>query len=46
MNRPHLDSVSGGEIISLIEDMNQRGLTLIVVTHDPHIGGRARAKSN
>ncbi|MCP5524943.1 MAG: ABC transporter ATP-binding protein [Verrucomicrobiales bacterium] len=38
----NLDSRSGGEIVQLIEGMNARGLTLIVVTHDPVIGGRAR----
>lgn len=38
----NLDSVSGREIVNLIEGMNQRGLTLIVVTHDPQIGARAR----
>ena len=38
----NLDSASGREIVSLIEGMNQRGLTLIVVTHDPGIGERAR----
>lgn len=40
----NLDSASGREIVSLIEGMNQRGLTLIVVTHDPQIGGRARRR--
>jgi putative ABC transport system ATP-binding protein len=40
----NLDSGSGGEIVSLIEGMNQRGLTLIVVTHDPRIGERARRR--
>jgi putative ABC transport system ATP-binding protein len=38
----NLDSVSGGEIVDLLEDMNQRGRTLIVVTHDPRVGERAR----
>jgi putative ABC transport system ATP-binding protein len=38
----NLDSISGGEIVSLIEGMNRGGLTLIVVTHDPKIGERAR----
>jgi putative ABC transport system ATP-binding protein len=40
----NLDSGSGREIVSLIEGMNQRGLTLIVVTHDPGIGERARRR--
>jgi len=40
----NLDSASGREIVNLIEDLNQRGLTLIVVTHDPGIGGRARRR--
>ena len=38
----NLDSASGREIVNLIEGMNRQGLTLIVVTHDPRIGGRAR----
>ena len=40
----NLDSASGREIVRLIEEMNQAGLTLIVVTHDPQIGGRARRR--
>lgn len=38
----NLDSASGREIVNLIEGMNRQGLTLIVVTHDPRIGQRAR----
>jgi putative ABC transport system ATP-binding protein len=38
----NLDSRSGREVIDLLERMNAKGLTLIVVTHDPAIGGRAR----
>lgn len=38
----NLDSHSGQEIVELIESMNREGLTLIVVTHDPAIGERAR----
>ncbi|HET8947750.1 MAG TPA: ABC transporter ATP-binding protein [Candidatus Polarisedimenticolia bacterium] len=38
----NLDSVSGGEILALLEGMNREGLTLIVVTHDPKVGERAR----
>ncbi len=40
----NLDSASGSEIVALIESMNEAGLTLIVVTHDPAIGGRARRR--
>ena len=38
----NLDRASGLEIIELIEKMNREGLTLVVVTHDPEIGQRAR----
>lgn len=38
----NLDSHSGGEIVELIERMNQGGLTVIIVTHDPVVGKRAR----
>ena len=37
----NLDHASGGEIVHLMEQMNQSGLTLLVVTHDPLIGERA-----
>jgi len=38
----NLDRASGAEIVKLLEAMNAAGLTLVVVTHDPAIGGRAR----
>ena len=38
----NLDSAAGAEIVALLEGMNARGLTLIVVTHDPDVGRRAR----
>jgi len=38
----NLDRASGVEIIGLIETMNREGLTLVVVTHDPEVGQRAR----
>jgi putative ABC transport system ATP-binding protein len=38
----NLDSVSGGEVVALLEAMNARGLTLVVVTHDAVLGQRAR----
>jgi putative ABC transport system ATP-binding protein len=38
----NLDSASGAEVIGLLEEMNAKGLTLLVVTHDPNLGRRAR----
>jgi putative ABC transport system ATP-binding protein len=40
----NLDTVSGGEIVCLLEQMNAHGLTLLVVTHDPGIAGHARRR--
>ena len=38
----NLDSRSGQEVIHLLERMNAEGLTVIMVTHNPEIAGRAR----
>ena len=38
----NLDTVSGNEVIAILEQMNARGLTLVLVTHDPEIAARAR----
>jgi putative ABC transport system ATP-binding protein len=40
----NLDSASGRDVIRLLEELNQKGITLIVVTHDPEIGDRAGRK--
>ena len=37
----NLDSVSGRQVLDLLDGMNDRGLTLIVVTHDPAVARRA-----
>ncbi len=37
----NLDRASGVEIIDLLEALNDTGVTLIIVTHDPALGGRA-----
>ena len=37
----NLDSTSSKEIIKLIEELNQGGLTLVVVTHDKQLGRRS-----
>lgn len=40
----NLDQHAGNEVISLLEQLNDSGITLIVVTHDPAIGQRARRR--
>ncbi len=39
----NLDSHSGDEVIRLLERLNrEQGITLVIVTHDPRLGARAR----
>lgn len=38
----NLDQQSGSEVIDILEEQNRQGITLLVVTHDPVIGQRAR----
>ncbi|WP_341326691.1 ABC transporter ATP-binding protein [Methylotuvimicrobium sp. KM2] len=40
----NLDSKSGAEIIDLLERLNEQGVTMVVITHDQAIGGRAKRK--
>jgi putative ABC transport system ATP-binding protein len=40
----NLDRASGDDVVHTLEALNGRGLTLLVVTHDPQIGGRARRR--
>ena len=37
----NLDRATGEEVMRLLEDLNQQGVTLIVVTHDAALGARA-----
>jgi len=37
----NLDSKSGGEIMQIIEQLHHDGIAVLLVTHDPVIGGRA-----
>lgn len=40
----NLDSASGKDVMELLEKLNQDGYTLLVVTHDPVVGARARRR--
>lgn len=37
----NLDRATGREVMNLLEDLHERGVILVVVTHDPELGGRA-----
>jgi putative ABC transport system ATP-binding protein len=37
----NLDTKTGGEVLDLLRDLNRKGQTIIVVTHDPRIGNYA-----
>jgi putative ABC transport system ATP-binding protein len=38
----NLDTASGKEILDIFEKLNERGITLIFVTHDPEVAERAK----
>jgi putative ABC transport system ATP-binding protein len=40
----NLDQHAGNEVVALLERLNASGITLVVVTHDPAIGRRARRR--
>jgi putative ABC transport system ATP-binding protein len=40
----NLDRATGDEVVRLLEGLNAQGVTLIVVTHDAALGGRARRR--
>ena len=40
----NLDQSSGESVIQVLEALNDTGIILLVVTHDPDIGGRARRR--
>lgn len=37
----NLDQKSGQDVINILEQLNQQGITVIIVTHDANIGQRA-----
>jgi putative ABC transport system ATP-binding protein len=42
----NLDRASGKEVIEILENLNREKITLIMVTHDPEIGRRAKRRIN
>jgi len=38
----NLDRQSGQDVIRILEELNERGITLILVTHDHNMGQRAQ----
>ena len=38
----NLDRAAGLEVVEILENLNKNGLTLVMVTHDPDLGKRAR----
>jgi putative ABC transport system ATP-binding protein len=38
----NLDTVSGEEILKIFQDLNESGITVIFVTHDPEVSERAK----
>jgi putative ABC transport system ATP-binding protein len=40
----NLDTKSGAEIIGILEALNTQGLAVLVVTHDPNLGRRAKRR--
>ena len=40
----NLDRHSGRDVIHILEELNAKGITLVVVTHDPELGQRAKRR--
>ncbi len=40
----NLDRATGEEVMRLLEELNQQGVTLLIVTHDQTLGARARRR--
>jgi len=40
----NLDRASGNDVVEILEELNHQGITLIMVTHDPELGMRAKRR--
>ena len=40
----NLDRTSGNDVVDILEELNNQGITLIMVTHDPELGVRAKRR--
>jgi putative ABC transport system ATP-binding protein len=40
----NLDSEMAGQIMELLQEINERGTTIVMVTHDPELAGRAHRR--
>ncbi|WP_455198780.1 ABC transporter ATP-binding protein [Kaarinaea lacus] len=40
----NLDRASGNEVVNILEELNRKGITLLVVTHDPELGARSHRR--
>jgi len=40
----NLDRASGNDVVEILEELNRQGMSLIMVTHDPELGARARRR--
>jgi putative ABC transport system ATP-binding protein len=40
----NLDRASGNDVVKILEELNNQGITLLMVTHDPELGMRAKRK--
>lgn len=40
----NLDRASGEDVVEVLEELNRAGMTLLVVTHDPELGRRAKRR--